>query len=142
LVEAIDGVSDSLNQLGEQIQQLSQAQQEADNSYRFQNDPQMIDIANSNVAVNTATQDVAQNTNQLSNQSLQNALKPMSDATLAQPNGDVAVTDSTRASDAQDALTAINNWNQDYRAFSIPFSALFANFSFSIIPPNGPSGIS
>ncbi len=125
-------LQNELNTFGKEIQSLSQAQQQSENSYRYQNDPQMVDIANNNAAVNTATQDTSQNTNQLSDQSLQNALKPMSDAALQPSNSTVAaVNDPTQASDAQDTLSAISNSNKDYSWGITASDTLFANYNFT-----------
>lgn len=128
-------LQNQLNSFGKEIQSLSQAQQQSENSYRYQNDPQMVDIANNNAAVNIATQNTSQNTNELSDQSLQNALKPMSDATLQPSNSTVvAVNDPTQASDAQDTLTAISNSNKDYSWGITASDTLFANYNFTRNP--------
>lgn len=127
-------LQNELNSFGKEIQSLSQAQQQSENSYRYQNDPQMVDIANNNAAVNVATQDTSQNTSQLSDQSLQNALKPMSDAALQPSNGSIAPTDPTQASNAQDTLTAISNSTKDYSWGITASDTLFANYNFSRYP--------
>ena len=44
-------LQNDLNAFAKQIQQLSNAQVQSQNNYRYQNDPQMSDIENNNVAV-------------------------------------------------------------------------------------------
>ncbi|MBV53750.1 MAG: hypothetical protein CL816_06815 [Coxiellaceae bacterium] len=136
--QAITGLSNGMNQLGEQIQQLSLAQQEADNSYRYQNDPQLGTISSNNSGSDMAHQTANNSANQLSNQSVLSELQPMSYAGIETSTSDgVAVTDTNQASAAKDTLSNINSAIQDNSWGITASDTLFANFNFSTNPiPN------
>ena len=129
-------LQNELNVFAKQIQQLSNAQVQSENSYRYQNDPQISDIENNNVAVNSATQDAAQNTDQLSTNSLQAALTPISDANL-QPSGTAMATYSTtQADNAANAIAALKDNNKNYSWGITASDTLFANYPYSSDKPN------
>ena len=130
--QAAASMSGGLNALGDQIQQLSLAQQQSENSYRYQNDPQLINISNNTLAANTASQTAAQTASALSSQDITQALQPMSDASMeTSTSGGVAVNDQEQASNANDRLNALSDITQDYSWGTTASDTLFANFNFT-----------
>ena len=130
--QAAASMSGGLNALGDQIQQLSLAQQQSENSYRYQNDPQLSNISNNTLAANTASQTAAQAASALSSQDITQALQPMSDASMeTSTSGGVAVNDQEQASNANDRLNALSDITQDYSWGTTASDTLFANFNFT-----------
>lgn len=130
--QAAASMSGGLNALGDQIQQLSLAQQQSENSYRYQNDPQLINISNNTLAANTASQTAAQTASALSSQDITQALQPMSDASMeTSTSSGVAVNDQEQASNANDRLNALSDITQDYSWGTTASDTLFANFNFT-----------
>ena len=130
--QAAASMSGGLNALGDQIQQLSLAQQQSENSYRYQNDPQLSNISNNTLAANTASQTAAQTASALSSQDITQALQPMSDASMeTSTSGGVAVNDQQQASNANDRLNALSDITQDYSWGTTASDTLFANFNFT-----------
>ncbi len=125
-------LNNDINVIGEEIQRLSLAQQESDNSYRYQNDPQMTTIWNDNAASGKAMQDASHNTNDLSQQAIQNALQPISDAAIeTSTSSGVALTDTQQASEASDTLSTINDSIKDHSWGITASDTLFANYNFA-----------